>query len=202
MLDKTTISNYNRYVGYSTYGIVYNDNNVEKIIYPNTTLEYSVEARDYIGRATQIKMATNIFDVSYNTISEITTITNNVEYSDYFSNKIESESLNLYNSYLYFLQWREINESLNTTYGYDGINRLNEVTISNGDIQRKTKYSFVPAQNKTLPLLPKPGQSAVIVPQETISTIGTTNLVGSIEETGAGAKHLPCKARPCGAHVG
>ena len=187
VLDKTSVSDYNRYERYNSYGIVYNANNVEKIIYPNTSLEYSVEARDYIGRTTQIKTATDILDVPYNTIPESTTITNNIVYQDYFTNKITNEEITLTNQYYYY-DPKQVNETITTSYTHDNIDRVTQVNVSCDGVERKTSYSFAPA--KKLNKLPSLDGSVSLQPGGTTSTtsvVGTTNLISQITETGYGS---------------
>ncbi len=166
VVDKTETYNYN------SYGIVYVNGELKKIIHPELAFEYSIEERDYISRPRKTKISRIEPDT---TVS----VTNSVTYQDNFSNKITNESTEIYDRYS-----ENNTTTVNTTYGYDGINRATEVTVSSGGIERKTKYTF--ALGQKLPPLPKPGQST-IVPVETVSTICTTNLISQITETGYGS---------------
>ncbi|MBR3864556.1 MAG: RHS repeat-associated core domain-containing protein [Clostridia bacterium] len=170
IVDKTDINNYN------SYGALYVNGELKKIIYPDLIFESSIEERDCIGRPTSTKIARLDDD-------PVLTVTNNVEYSDYFSNKIKSESAVIYDTYN-----ENTTTTVNTTYTYDGINRATEVTVSSGGIDRRTEYSFAPAKKlNKLPSLDGPVSLQPGGTTSTTSVVGSTNLISQITETGYGS---------------
>ena len=169
----------NKTYNYNSYGVVYENDEVKKVIYSELSFQYEILTRDYIGRPTSTKISR---------IEPETTlsVTNSVSYQDNFSNKVTNESTSIYDRYS-----ENNTTTVNTTYAYDGINRLTSVGVTTGGINRTTEYSFVPAQE--LNKIPPSSEIKPFDPNapdtsfNPIKTIGTTNLIGEITETGYGA---------------
>ncbi|MBR3864970.1 MAG: RHS repeat-associated core domain-containing protein [Clostridia bacterium] len=154
--------------GYNNCEICYSNGKVSEVNYPVKKLSTTV-VHDVVDRAIESS-------ISFKDTSDV--ITNSTNYNNLFSDKITNEQVTVNDT------------ELKTNYTYDAIDRVKTVEFYEDDaLKHKIEYSFIPAKKRDtsagghVPFDP----TTPSLPSNPVQTIGTTNYIGEIKETGYGS---------------